>query len=132
MPRGSLSVCPTPGCPHLVPRGGDCPEGHKAQQAAKRDRSRPTARQRGYDRDHERLFRGPVLARDPQCARCGKPSKHADHYPHTRTQLIDMGLNPNDPKYGRGLCASCHSSETVTHDGGFGRAPVPHQPTDPS
>lgn len=32
-----------------------------------------------------------------------------------RTELIERGLNPNDPKYGRGLCKPDHDSQTATN-----------------
>lgn len=124
--------CPDPGCPHLRPRGGDCPLGHAKQrrraQQRRTDAQRPTAAQRGYGALHRLRFRGPVLARDPICVLCRRvPSVHADHHPLTRMDLVARGLDPNDPKYGRGLCASCHARETATHDGGFG-----HPKTSPS
>ncbi|NUS29802.1 MAG: holin [Streptomyces sp.] len=119
--RGSR-VCSIPGCPEYTDQGR-CPE-HQRQA----EQRRGTARQRGYDRDHERLFRWPVLQRDPTCvctdedhghgSPCGQPSKHADHYPRSRRELQAAGLNPNDPQYGRGLCGPCHSSETAQHQPG--------------
>lgn len=125
MSRTRWQACVEPTCPHLRPRGGDCPDGHAAarrrqsQQAT--DRQRPPARERGYDRDHERNFRRPVLERDPVCVRCGQaPSEHADHHPLSRRQLVERGMNPNDPRHGRGLCHRCHSTVTASDDGGFG------------
>ncbi len=124
------AVCPHPGCPHLV-TNGDCPSGHarakRQAQQQRTDSQRPTARRRGYDTDHERLFRQPVLRRDPVCVQCHQaPSVHADHWPRTRTELVTAGANPNDPRHGRGLCASCHATHTATHDGGFGNPTRPH------
>lgn len=128
--RARFTPC-QPGCPELVDRlTGDCPRGHKATQrrAAQQrtDSARPNARARGYDHTHERSFRRPVLKRDPICVLChNAPSLHADHWPHTRDQLITMGANPNDPQWGRGLCPSCHSAETARHDGGYGNTKHP-------
>lgn len=125
--RSRFTPCPTPGCPELRDRTtGDCPSGHAAakRRSAQRltDAQRPSARARGYDRAHERLFRAPVLRRDPTCTSpgCTAPSVHADHWPHSRRELIAMGENPNDPKWGRGLCPSHHSAHTASSDGGFG------------
>jgi 5-methylcytosine-specific restriction protein A len=42
----------------------------------------------------------------------------ADHYPHSRKELIELGLNPNDPQYGRGLDKQCHDQETAIHQRG--------------
>lgn len=118
--------CPEPGCPELHDRkAGDCPSGHaKAKRKAaqqRTDAARPNARARGYDGNHERLFRRAVLARDPRCVLCGLlPSQHADHHPHTRAELVRQGKNPNDPHWGRGLCHPCHSTVTARNDGGYG------------
>lgn len=130
MPRPSRP-CPHPGCPELIdPATGDCAQQHRAQQRkasrARADRDRPTAWRRGYDRGHRTRFRAAVLKRDPICVLCRRlPARHADHWPLTRKQLIARGLDPNDPRYGRGLCASCHSRETARNDGAFGNTPRP-------
>ena len=119
-------VCSTDGCPEYTQQG-KCDQ-HR-QQAEQR---RGSARQRGYNRAHEVRFRKPVLQRDPTCvctdeshghgSPCGQPSRHADHYPQDRRALVQAGLNPNDPRYGRGLCGPCHSSETAHHQpGGWNR-----------
>lgn len=42
----------------------------------------------------------------------------ADHHPLSRKQLIDAGLNPDDPNAGRGLCKPCHDRETATNQPG--------------
>jgi 5-methylcytosine-specific restriction protein A len=116
--RGGYRVCTTPGCPEYVQGGGRCDQ-HKRQA----EQRRGTARQRGYGRGHETRFRPAVLARDPRCvctdkshghdSPCGKPSVHADHHPLSRRELVARGLDPDDPKHGRGLCGPCHSSETA-------------------
>lgn len=53
--------------------------------------------------------------RDPICVRegCDEPSVVADHYPRTRRELVRLGLDPDDPRYGRGLCVSCHNNWTL-------------------
>ncbi|WP_263165419.1 holin [Streptomyces sp. SCSIO ZS0520] len=124
--RRALTVCSVPGCPQLTP-SGRCPT-HRAAA----EQQRGTARQRGYGREHEQQFRPAVLARNPTCvctteghghtAPCGQPSLHADHWPLSRRELIDHGLDPNDPTHGRGLCQRCHSSHTATQQpGGWNR-----------
>jgi len=50
--------------------------------------------------------------RTPWCV-CGKRATVADHYPVKRRDLVKQGLDPNDPRYGRGLCASCHARWTA-------------------
>lgn len=101
----SLRVCSVPNCPELIPQGqGRC----AAHQ-------RGTASQRGYTGKGHRTFRAQVLARDPICVRCrAARSTDADHYPRERAELVRLGLNPNDPAFGRGLCHRCHSIETNT------------------
>ncbi|MDX3087178.1 holin [Streptomyces sp. ME12-02E] len=124
--RKALTVCSVPGCPQLTP-AGRCPA-HR-QQA---EQQRGSARERGYDREHEQRFRPAVLARDRRCVctaeghghtgPCGQPSVHADHWPISRRELAAAGMDPNDPDHGRGLCGPCHSSETARHQpGGWNR-----------
>lgn len=120
--RGGWRVCSTPRCPEFS-QGGKC-----AGCRAEAEQRRGTARQRGYGRQHEQRFRPIVLARDPTCvctdeghghgSPCGKPSVHADHWPLSRRELVVAGEDPNDPRHGRGLCTSCHSSSTAREQPG--------------
>jgi 5-methylcytosine-specific restriction protein A len=113
MRRRALAICTVSGCPEYTDTGR-CDE-HRRQA----EQTRGTARQRGYDRAHETQFRATVLTRDPQCVLCGTaPSQHADHHPIDRRELVRQGLDPNDPKHGRGLCGPCHSTETAQHQPG--------------
>lgn len=121
MPR-ARRVCPTSGCPNLCD-GGRCVDCRREAE-----RKRGSAAARGYDRKHERTFREAVLLRDPVCVcvdpghghgpQCMAPSKHADHHPLSRRDLVARALNPNDPKHGRGLCHRCHSKVTAQHQPG--------------
>lgn len=109
--------CLTRDCPGIaLPGQGRCKE-----CAARADRDRGTATQRGYTGRGHRVFRTRVLARDPVCKVCRVAlSTVADHYPMSRRELVDAGLDPNDPARGRGLCFSCHSRETARlQPGGF-------------
>jgi 5-methylcytosine-specific restriction enzyme A len=111
--RRAAKVCSRPGCPNLTQAGrcGDC----RAQ--AERDRGSPT--DRGYGHDHRTRFRLAVLARDPVCVLCHQqPSRHADHHPIDRRNLVAQGLDPNDPGRGRGLCGNCHSRATAANQPG--------------
>jgi 5-methylcytosine-specific restriction protein A len=123
--RTGWRVCSTPGCPEFT-QSGRC-EDHRREAEAKRG----TAKQRGYGGQHLTRFRPGVLAKDPTCVcteeghdhsvPCGQPSKHADHWPLSRRELVEQGADPNDPKHGRGLCHSCHSKETARYQpGGIG------------
>ncbi|PJN24049.1 holin [Kitasatospora sp. CB02891] len=114
--RRALTVCSVPGCPEYT-AAGRCDD-HRREADARRG----TARQRGYGRGHE-AFRRAVLARDPVCVLCcTAPSLHADHHPLSRRELVDAGLDPDEPKRGRGLCQPCHSRETAQHQpGGWNR-----------
>ena len=101
-----------PGCTELTD-SGRC-----VVHAAKAERVRGNSTQRGYGSRHETSFRAEVLRRTPWCL-CGKRANVADHYPRTRRQLVALGLDPNDPQYGRGLCESCHNRHTgLTSPGG--------------
>lgn len=121
MPRRGLTVCNIHGCPNLT-RTGRCTT-HQ-QQA---DRARGTAAQRGYTSPGHQAFREAVLARDPYCVvrgpGCTTRSTVADHHPLSRRELLEQGLNPNDPSRGRGTCHTCHSRETAKHQPGGWNAP---------
>lgn len=104
-----MRVCSQPGCPTIYDgTASRCPAHRKqAEQAHSR-------KGKGYKtKAHLIGFRAAVLRRDPICVLCGvAQSTDADHYPTSRVDLIDQGLNPNDPVYGRGLCHPCHSRST--------------------
>ena len=55
-----------------------------------------------------------MLRRDDyRCVDCGGYGNHADHDPYERRELIAMGEDPNDAKWGVTRCHSCHSSKTM-------------------
>lgn len=111
-----MRVCSVSGCPTIYPRteGSKC--AHHRREA---DKARGTATERGYNTRGHQEFRRQVLHRDPVCVACNvAPSTDADHYPHDRRELIRLGLNPNDPNNGRGLCHSCHSKATAANQPG--------------
>lgn len=108
MPR-ARSVCNQPGCPELT-TGGRC----KAHETP-----RPDSHQRGYGHTHRSRFRPQVLARDPLCRICRRAaSVIADHWPLSRKELIAAGLDPDDPRAGRGLCRSCDGRQTQARQPG--------------
>jgi hypothetical protein len=121
-------VCSTSGCPHLVSSGSLCDECRKAKD------KRRTRGRNPYTSKAHRLARARVLARDPRCVcpgdgpdgcgrhhgLCGAPSTIADHWPIERIELVEAGLDPNDPQRMRGLCKRCHDSKTArTKPSGF-------------
>ena len=111
-----MRVCSVHGCPELYPaaEGSRCSEHRKAA-----DQARGTPKERGYTGAGHRAFRIAVITRDPVCVQCMvQVSTVADHYPTSKRDLIDAGLDSNDPQYGRGLCARCHSIETAQHQPG--------------
>lgn len=112
-----MRVCSRPGCPTLYDdTHSRCPA-HRREA----DKARGTATQRGYtSRGHQR-FRRETLTRDPICVICdAAQSTIADHYPLTRRELEQRGLDPNNPDAGRGLCKPCHDRWTAASSpGGF-------------
>jgi 5-methylcytosine-specific restriction protein A len=118
--RKRLSVCTTPGCPHLT-LDGKCTE-HK--QAAEQQRG--SAAQRGYSGKAWRAARRAVLRRDPICVVCKRAfATVADHWPTSRRELVEQGVSdPDAVSRLRGLCHSCHSRETANNPeqaGGWNR-----------
>ena len=113
MPR-AWSPCSTPGCPTLTPHSISRCQQHTRQA----DLKRGTASQRGYTSTGHKTFRRDVLTQDPLCVLCGLVATDADHHPQSRKQLIELGLDPNNPHYGRGLCGDCHKKETAQHQPG--------------
>ena len=113
-----MKVCNVSGCGTLHDsKGGRCPT-----HARDADKGRGTARDRGYNTRGHQAFRDAVLTRDMVCVipDCMQWATVADHYPHSRRELVDMHMNPNDPRFGRGLCLIHHSIETAQHQpGGF-------------
>jgi 5-methylcytosine-specific restriction enzyme A len=121
MPSRLKTPCPVPGCGELT-AGGRCEEHKRAA-----NRQRGTASQRGYGQAHRDRFRAGVLERDVNCVLCIAEERWiqatvADHWPLGRDELVERGLDPDDPANGRGLCASCHSRVTQQNPrqaGGF-------------
>lgn len=108
-----MRVCNVPGCGN--PTEGSRCQLHRQQARAKRTDNRV------YSTSAHRTFRTAVLARDPICVACHMAvSTVADHHPRTRRELVALRLNPDDPSYGRGLCARCHNAHTArTSPGGW-------------
>ena len=104
----TMRVCSKPGCPNLHDGRGQCPQCKATADKARRPHGNP------YNTRGHQTFREAVLTRDPICVLCRKTqSTVADHYPLDRVDLIEQGLDPNDPKHGRGLCAGCHNRHTA-------------------
>ncbi len=64
-----------------------------------------------------------MLKRDPICVLCKvRVATHADHYPRGRDELVALGLDADDPQYGRGLCEGCDNRQTAARQpGGWNR-----------
>jgi 5-methylcytosine-specific restriction enzyme A len=81
----------------------------------------------GYGKDHRDHFRTPVLEAAGYVCQwpdgCTAEATDADHHPSTRRELIAKGLDPNDPRYGRALCARHHHQHTASYTPGFGSKP---------
>lgn len=112
---GRHRVCSVAGCPTI--HDGTTSRCPTHEQAAKQAH---WTRTKGYNtKGHRITFRLAVLRRDPICVLCGvRESTDADHHPRERQTLIDLGLNPNDPAHGRGLCSQCHKTETAANQPG--------------
>lgn len=104
MPSRAPRVCGHCGGVHQP--GERCPKAaaRDRERKARHDASRPTAKQRGYDREWEKA-RADWLAAYPSCRRCGAPATLVDHIvpirqaPHRRLDRTNF----------QSLCAACHS-----------------------
>jgi 5-methylcytosine-specific restriction protein A len=107
-----MRVCSTPNCPTVYPssEGSRC---HTHRKQA--DRARGTASQRGYNSRGHKRFRNAVLARDHICViwGCIRFATVADHYPLSRKELLERGMDANAPEHGRGLCKPHHDASTA-------------------
>lgn len=112
-----MRVCSVSGCPTIYPSS----EGSRCAKHRQESKQAHWAKTTAYSSKGHRQFRDAVLRRDPICVLCGlKQATVADHYPRTRAELLDLGLNANDPQYGRGLDKQCHDQHTAaTSPGGW-------------
>lgn len=110
-----MRVCSIVGCPTLYEGTDSRCQVHQAEARAKRVGNRV------YSTAGHRAFRAAVLNRDPICVLCGiAQSTVADHYPIDRVDLVELGMNANDPAHGRGLCKRDHDQHTAaTKPGGW-------------
>ncbi len=108
-----MKVCSVPGCPTPTD-AGRCLTHRQQARVARVDN-------KVYSTAGHAAFRAAVITRDPICTACHMAaSTVADHHPHTRRELVALGLDPDAPQYGRGLCAPCHNKHTAaTSPGGW-------------
>ena len=105
-----MRVCSVHGCGTIYPsdEGSRCVEHRRAADKARRPDGNP------YGTAAHRRFRAAVLRRDPVCVLCGLAlATVADHWPLSRKELEERGMDPNDPAYGRGLDKQCHDRSTA-------------------
>jgi 5-methylcytosine-specific restriction enzyme A len=112
-------------CQQPVPPGGRCPCQHRRRRRRPSHQPHSTPAWVATSQAHLATHRDCECPGCPACLAtlddrraCARPSEHTDH--------VD-GLGPDGPRgYDvdnfQALCHSCHSSKTVRHDGGFGRA----------
>jgi 5-methylcytosine-specific restriction protein A len=110
-----MRVCSQPGCP-AIHDGTDS----RCDQHRKVANQQHWAQTRAYNtKGHRIRFRPGVLAKDPICVLCHvAQATDADHYPLSRQDLLEQGLDADDPQYGRGLCSTCHKQQTSQHQPG--------------
>lgn len=121
--RSPLSILDT--------RTGKAPAPTVSEQDRKRrlDETRGSVRQRGYDRDWEKLRDAVVIERGCRCALCGTivvlrkreatattPVAEVDHYVSIQ-EAPELRLERSNLRV---LCKPCHSGRTAK-DQGFGR-----------
>ena len=94
-------------CGKIVPHGAlcACQVASRRARNARHDARRPSARQRGYDRQWEQA-RLDFLAQHPCCAMCGQPATVVDHVtPHRGDKTLFW-----DRSNWQALCTHHHNS----------------------
>lgn len=114
MPRAARTCVD---CPAIITSGNRCTACTARTRAASDKRRRPDGNP--YTTAGHQRFRRAVLARFPVCVECRAAwSTVADHWPVSRRDLVEQGLDPNDPARGRGLCKRCHDRSSALHQPG--------------
>jgi len=103
MPFAPPRICP---CGHKTPHGAlcACQERRQRDRKARFDRTRPSARARGYDARWD-AEREEFLALNPTCRRCPAPATVVDHVMAHRG---NQALFWNRANW-QSLCAPCHN-----------------------
>ncbi|SFR76045.1 hypothetical protein SAMN05428970_2008 [Agromyces sp. CF514] len=110
-----MRVCSVHGCPTIY----DSTSSRCPTHTRMADKGRGTATERGYTSKGHQRFRDAVLTRDPICVLCGvAQATIADHHPRSRKELLELHMDANDPRHGRGLCKHCHDTQTAQHQPG--------------
>ncbi len=110
----SWRVCGKPGCANTY--DGDQSRCDDHLTRAKKAHWQDT---KVYKSAGHREFRRQVLEADPICVLCLiRAAVVADHWPKSRKDLVLLGFNPDDPRFGRGLCRGCHNTQTAQHQPG--------------
>ena len=104
MPSSAPKICGHCGKAHH--KGEVCAIGARLtrERKARFDKTRPTARQRGYTAEWQRESKA-FLANNPNCIRCAKPAEVVDHRtPHKGDIAIFWDRRNWQP-----LCSHCHN-----------------------
>jgi 5-methylcytosine-specific restriction enzyme A len=104
MPRSAPSIC---GCGYRIASGAACPCQQRAarERKARFDKTRPTARQRGYTAEWERESKA-YLKTNPKCRRCDERADVVDHIiPHKGNMRLFWDRSNWQP-----LCRRHHNS----------------------
>jgi 5-methylcytosine-specific restriction protein A len=121
MVKRAKMPCKKNGCGALVEIGVGWCERHLSGRVTEYERTRPTARQRGYSVAWEKARLG-YLRKHPLCVACLSrglvvPGAHVDHIVDHKG---DRGVFWDSGNW-QTLCASCHSQKTRRENGGGGR-----------
>jgi len=113
MPMRAPWIC---GCGHKIAGGQPCPCQRSNKIAV--EKSRPSARRRGYDAQWERESKAFLAQLENRycCCGCGK---RADVVHHHKSHRGDRSLFWDRANW-RPMAFACHSAHTAKHDGGFG------------
>lgn len=106
VPVRASTPCKHPGCPNLAARGRDLCLFHRRERYRRIDQHRPSAAERGYGTDWQRVRRE-VLDAFPFCALCGDVATDVHH-------VLPKAEGGTDELYNlESLCRGCHSAMTM-------------------
>jgi 5-methylcytosine-specific restriction protein A len=94
---------------------GRCETCHPVVRAES-DQRRSSSTERGYGSHWRRVIRPAFLRANPLCCLCGALAEVPDHWPVTRAELVEQGVeDPDSFDRLRPLCKECHARHGLSY-----------------